>query len=189
MTAEIVGPGALFYDAADWRQLPHGQVCLFYADGQPGGFNIPTPAQMESVEAPDSRTITSRGNGRIASILDGRPDNNVDDPTVRAFVRERVVAAEDAIIYTPRAFVHGYQRALFDAGTSQRLYDYPGLYWFIATLDGREWTALELAQDLAANWDALLNPARIWANQYDQIPQLGPGATADVSRLFLPFRP
>ena len=179
------GAGAEFYDAADWRNLPHGRPCAVYGDGL---FAV-TGTELASIGAPEHRVITVTGNGRIASILDGRPDNNLNDPTVRAFVRERVVTNQDAILYTPRAFVRGYQRALFDTGTSLRLYDYPKLYWWLATLDGRAWTAAELSADLAANWDALLPETRMWAVQYDQQPQLGPGAKVDVSRLFLDFRP
>ena len=177
------------FDAADWRNLPHGHYCAIYGDGHPGGFDIPTRDQIASIGAPDHRVITVQGNGRIASIIDGRPDNNLDDPTVRAWARERVAIGATAIVYTPRAFVRGYQRCLFDSGASVRLYDYPGLFWWIATLDGRAWTAEELSADLAANWDALLPPGRIWAVQYDQQPQLGPSARVDVSRLFMDFRP
>jgi len=177
------------FDAADWRNLPHGHYCAVYGDGHPGGFNIPTAAEVASIGAPDHRVITVRGNGRIASIIDGRPDNNLDDPTVRAFVRERINLGASAIIYTPRAFVRGYQRALLDGGATQLLFDYRKLYWWIATLDGKEWTALELAQNLAAEWDALLPPERIWAVQWDQQPQLGPTARVDVSRVFMEFRP
>lgn len=177
------------YDAADWRNLPHARYCMVYGDGHPGGFDIPTAAEVASIGAPDHRVITVRGNGRIASIIDGRPDNNLDDPTVRAFVRERLTMGASAIVYTPRAFVRGYQRCLLDGGHTERLADYPRLYWWIATLDGKPWTALELSQDLAANWDALLPPDRIWAVQYDQQPQLGPSARVDVSRLFMAFRP
>lgn len=186
--AALAAPADMF-DAADWRNLPHGHYCAVYGDGHPGGFDIPTPEQVKSIGAPDHRVITVRGNGRIASIIDGRPDNNLDDPTVRAWCRERVTMRASAIIYTPRAFVRGYQRCLFDAGASARLYDYPRLYWWIATLDGRPWTAPELSADLAAHWDALLPPDRIWAVQYDQQPQLGPTARVDVSRLFMDFRP
>lgn len=177
------------YDAADWRNLPHGRYCMVYGDGHPGGFDIPTAAQVASIGAPDHRVITVRGNGRIASIIDGRPDNNLDDPTVRGFVRERIAMRASVIIYTPRAFVRGYQRALLDAGDTPRLYEYPRLYWWIATLDGHPWTATELAADLADHWDALLAPDRMWAVQYDQQPQLGPTARVDVSRLFMDFRP
>lgn len=178
-----------FYDAADWRNLPHGHYCAVYGDGHPGGFDIPTREQVASIGAPDHRVITIRGNGRIASIIDGKPDNNLDDPTVRAFIRERIALTASAIVYTPRAFVRGYQRALFDGGHTARLYDYPRLYWWIATLDGHPWTAAELSADLAANWDANLPAERIWAVQFDQQPQLGPTARTDVSRLFMNFRP
>lgn len=189
--AAVAGTGAETeaYDAADWRNLPHGRYCMVYGDGHPGGFDIPTPEQVASIGAPDHRVITVRGNGRIASIIDGKPDNNLDDPTVRAFVRERLTMGASAIVYTPRAFVRGYQRCLSDGGATERLADYPRLYWWIATLDGHPWTAPELSADLAANWDARLPADRIWAVQYDQQPQLGPTARVDVTRLFMAFRP
>jgi hypothetical protein len=140
------------------------------------------------VGAPETRIITVTGNGAIASIIDGLPDNQISAAGVRAFVRTRRAAAEDAIIYTPRSWVAEYQSVLADFGHGD-LGEYERLYWWIATLDGFPWTPGKLAADLAANWGATMDPARMWAVQNNQIPALGPAAVADQSDLFLAWRP
>lgn len=173
-----------FYDSADIRHYPHGQAAAFYGDGR---FAV-TASDIASVGAPEHRLITVTGNGRKCSIIDGRPDNNLSDATVRGFVRERRGLDAAAIIYCPRSFVAEYQRALFNHAAGQ-LPAYRGLFWWIATLDGHSWTPPELAADIAAHWDAMVEPDRIWGNQNNQIPEIGPGALADESQLFLPWRP
>lgn len=179
-------PPARFYDAFDWRNLPRRSTLAVYGDGDPA--SVPTVADLGHLEPVDHRVITVTGNYQIASILDGRPDNNVTDAQTRAFVRGRKAGNYDAIMYAPRAFVAEVQRALLDSGAAHLL-DYPGLYWWIPTLDGRQWTAEELADDLAANWGAIVEPSRIWANQWGQFPHLGPAAIYDISNLFMAFRP
>lgn len=175
---------ARMYDAFDWRNLPRGRYLCVYGDGDPS--SVPSVADIGHLEPIDHRVITVTGNHHIASILDGRPDNNVSDATTRAFVRGRKASGYDAIMYAPRAYVAEVVRALA-ADTS--LLNYPNLWWWIPTLDGRQWTPGELAADLAANWGADIDPGHIWANQWDQLPHLGPGALVDVSNLFLAFRP
>jgi hypothetical protein len=173
-----------FYDAIDVRHYPHGQPAAFYGDGRFAA----TGSDIASVGAPEYRLITVTGNGRLCSIIDGRPDNNINDTAVRGFVRERRAMHAAAIIYTPRSFVVEYQRALFDLGRGD-LDSYGGLFWWIATLDGHDWTAQELAQDISDHWDAMVPADRIWAVQNNQLPEIGPGALADESTLFLPWRP
>jgi hypothetical protein len=177
----------VFYDAADWRHLPRGEDACFYGDGR---FAV-TAHEIDLIDPPQYRMITVTGNGHSCSIIDGRPDNNLTDPAVRGFVRERRglrPSGADAIIYCPRSYVREYQRALADNGHGTLL-EYCRLFWWISTLDGRNWTADELTADLAANYDAAISTDRIWAVQNDQIPQIGPGALADKSKLFLPWRP
>lgn len=180
-----------FFDAANWHNLigvAHGKPACFYGDGRPGGFTIPTAADIAEVAPSEFRIITSTGNGHIASILDGRPDNNISPAQVRGFVRERRARSEDAIIYTPRSYVVEYQARLYDFSHGTLL-QYERLYWWIATLDGKNWSAAGLAEDLAANYSADIAAARIWGNQNNQLPALGPAATVDVSNLFLAWRP
>jgi hypothetical protein len=177
----------VFYDAADWRHLPRGEDACFYGDGR---FAV-TAHEIDLIDPPQYRMITVTGNGHSCSIIDGRPDNNLSDATVRAFVRERrglYTGGADAIIYCPRSWVREYQRALSDGGAGDLL-TYPRLFWWIATLDGHPWTAAELADDITDNFGAPILASRIWAVQNNQIPQLGPGALADQSELFLNWRP
>lgn len=174
----------VFYDAAYWQNLPHGKLACFYADG----IFAATAADVAKISPPDLRWITVTGNGRIASIIDGKPDNPLSPAQVRGFVRDRRAASQDAIIYCPRSWVGEYQQVLYDFGNGS-LGEYDRLFWWIATLDGYPWTPAELAADIAAHWDAEIDPSRIWANQNNQIPQLGPSATADESQLFLSWQP
>ena len=174
----------VFYDAADWRNLPAGQLACLYGDGR---YAV-TAAELRAVDPPQFRMITVEGDGRTCSIIDGKPDNSLSNATVRAFVRERRGLGMTAIIYCPRSWVAEYRRILYDSGHGTLL-DYPRLYWWIATLDGKPWTAAELSADIQANYDATLPPERIWAVQNTQIPKVGPGALADQSTLFLPWRP
>lgn len=174
------------YDAFNWRNLPRRRYLCVYGDGAPE--SVPTVGDLGRLAPIDHRVITVTGDYRIASILDGRPDNNVTDAATRGFVRGRKADGYDAIMYADRSHVAEVQRALADSGAA-RLLEYPGLWWWIPTLDGRQWTPNELSEDLAANWGALVDPDRIWANQYDQLPHLGPGALVDLSNRFLAFRP
>ena len=82
--------------------------------------------------------------------------------------------------YCDRANAADAVRALFDDGHG-KLLGYPGLYWWISTLDGVEWTAQNLAEDLAKNWDALeITADRIWACQNKT-------GAVDESILYQPF--
>jgi hypothetical protein len=173
-----------FYDATDPRNYPHGQPACFYGDGR---WAV-TATDVIAIAPPERRFITVTGNGRTCSILDGRPDNPLTAAQVRGFVRDRRGAQEDAIIYCPRSWVAEYQRILFDDGHGQ-LGAYGRLWWWIATLDGIDWTPENLAADIAANWDATIQPGRIWAVQNNQLPAIGPGALVDQSQLFLPWHP
>lgn len=172
------------YDSSNPVHYPHGQNALFYGDGR---FAV-TASDVIAIAPPERRFITVTGNGATCSVLDGRPDNPLSAPQVRAFVRDRRGAKEDAIIYCPRSWVAEYQRILADSGHGD-LGAYGGLYWLISTLDGIDWTPESLAADIAANWDAELDPGRIWGNQNDQLPAIGAGALVDVTQVFLAWRP
>lgn len=172
------------YDASNIRNYPHGQPALFYGDGR---YAV-TSSDVIAIAPPERRFITVTGNGHTCSVLDGRPDNPLSPAQVRGFVRDRRGAKEDAIIYCPRSWVAEYQAILADFGHGD-LGAYSGLYWLIATLDGINWTPEGLAANIAANYDATLDPARIWGNQNNQLPAIGPGALVDVSQIFLAWRP
>lgn len=182
--AAAVAP-TLFYDAVTLANYPHGQPGCFYGDGD---FATTPGAVGAIVNPPEARWITVTGNPEVGSIVDGRPDNFLSPGRMRAFVRGRRAINTDAIIYAPRAWVAEWLSVLNDFGHGE-LGKYGKLFWWIPTLDGRQWTAEELAADLADNWQADVPADRIWGNQWNQLPQLGPGAGTDVSSLFLPWRP
>lgn len=162
-----------FYDAATWQNIPHGSSAALYADGD---FAV-SGGDQASLGLARVRHITVTGNGRIASIIDGRPDNALSPAQVRGFVRERRGVSQHAIIYTPRSWAAEYLAILYDGGHG-RLGEYEHLLWWISTLDGKPWTAAELASELAGNWDALIPQDRIWACQN------APGAKVDGSVLY-----
>lgn len=173
-----------FYDAADVRNYPHGQPACFYGDGR----NAVTASDIVAIGPPEHRLITTQANPRRCSILDGRPDFALTPAQVRGFVRGRKGRNQDAILYSDREMVVEYQRILLDDDHGD-LASYERLYWWIATLDGIDWTPRDLAADLAANYHATLDPGRIWGNQNNQLPELGAGALVDQSELFLAWRP
>lgn len=187
--AAAARPAALmpvqFYDSTSLANYPRHQPGCFYADGE----FATSPAQVSAiVDPPEARWITVTGDGNAGSIVDGQPDNFLSPGRMRAFVRARRAHNVDAIIYAPRAFVAEWLSVLNDFGHGS-LGKYGGLYWWIPTLDGRQWTAAELSADLAENWEADVPADRIWGNQWNQFPELGPAAKVDVSSLFLPWRP
>ena len=173
-----------FYDSSNAANYPHGQAACFYGDGR---FAV-TGAEVAAIGPPEHRMITVTGDGNRCSIIDGKPDNPLTPAQVRGFVRERKGRQQDAIIYCPRSWVAEYQAVLADFGHGD-LGGYGGLYWWISTLDGVQWTPQTLAANLAAEWDATVDPSRIWAVQNNQLPEIGPGALVDQSELFLAWRP
>lgn len=170
-TAATAGPD--FYDAATWQHLRGVSAAALYADGE---FAV-SAADQASLGLARARHITVTGNGRIASIIDGRPDNPLSPAQVRGFVRERRALSQHAIIYTPRSWAAEYLAWLADDGHGQ-LGAYEHLLWWISTLDNVAWTAQGLAAELAQNWDAPIPESRIWACQNV------PGTARDGSVLY-----
>ena len=168
--------GPDFFDAATWRNLEGVSSAALYADGE---FAVSSGDQA-SLKLARIRHITVTGNGRIASIIDGRPDNPLSPAQVRGFVRERRSVSQHAIIYTPRSWAAEYLAILADDGHG-KLGEYEHLQWWISTLDNVSWTAAGLAAELANNWDAPIPQDRIWACQNV------PGALRDGSVLYQPW--
>lgn len=166
---------AVFYDAATWRNIAVGSSAALYGDGE---FAVPADAPQQ-LQLRRHRFITVTGNGRTCSIIDGRPDNNLSPAQVRGFVRERRGNSQHAIIYTPRSWAAEYLRILWDYGHGSLL-AYENLLWWISTLDGKPWTAKELAAELKGNWDAPIAEDKLWAVQWKG----GVSAPVDESILF-----
>lgn len=177
MTADtVISSPVEFADSARWEAIPPGSWAALYADGE---FAAPQSAQRLFRGV---RHYTVWGNWRIAKIIDWEPGNPCFTPAaLRRFVRGRRALGEDAVVYCDRADAAEALAALHDFGHGE-LANYSGLMFDIATLDGADWSAIELADDLARNWDAPIPAAAIWANQY--VTRAGPDGPYDVSRLF-----
>lgn len=175
-TPEVTGGAPqLFYDSATWENLPRNTWLALYRDGI-----FATPGHAISVLHPVKvRWYTVEGDYRTAGILDWEKGN----PCYTAGGLRRFVAGRRGLGFTARVYLDraDAEQAVFylrDYGHGSLL-DYPGLFWDVSTLDGHQWTAEDLAADLAANWGAPeITAARLWANQW-----LDDGAK-DTSTLF-----
>lgn len=169
-----------FYDAANWQNIPRGGAAMLYLDGD---FAAPVDAPRDLALA-RWRWITVTGQYGSAGAIDWEPGNPCYTPLgLASYVAGRKGIDRRARVYCQRSLLSAALDALADSPTGN-LATYPGLLWWIPTLDGKRWTQDELAADLAANWDAALPPETLWAAQWDQLPALGPDAVADVSELF-----
>lgn len=169
-----------FYDAANWRNIPHDNAAALYSDGT----YVAPPDAVSILRLTAVRYITVTGNYQAAGIIDWEDGNPCfTNQGLTDYVAGRKSMSTRARVYVQRSLVSRALDALADAPGGS-LATYPGLLWWIPTLDGHQWTAAELQADLAAHWNANLPVDTIWANQWTQIPQLGPGALADQSTLF-----
>lgn len=146
-----------FYDSALWPSAPPStQYGLKYIDGE---F-----APDQRIRFEHTRFITVHGHYRDAGIIDFEPENPAFNPwTLRRFVRGRKALNLRARVYCDRVDATEALRYLAVDG----LDNYPE--WWIATLDGKQWTAAELAADLESHFDAPIPADRIWANQWTQV--------------------
>lgn len=166
-----------FYDSAEWHQRPApGSAAMLYRDGIFARFQRADPFGRV-------RWITVTGDYRTSGAADWLPDNRFD---LARYVAGRQEMQARARVYVARVAA---RHALNVLGYPHRgqLWTYPGLFWWIPTLDNFIRTPGQLADDLRAHWDAPITPGAIWAQQYGQVPQLGADAAYDVSRLFLPW--
>jgi hypothetical protein len=171
---------------------------MFRVDDSTTPLDIPTDAEValyfdgDFATTPEVaarfkrvRWITVLANWRECGIQDLLEQTYFRPSLMRAFVRGRSHINEKARIYVDRDQAREAIRSLYDFGHSPQLLRYPGLEWWISTLDNEQWTPDELAQDLAQNWDAPeIKADKIWANQNTPAQ---PGQHYDGSNLFLPF--
>lgn len=170
-----------FYDAAGWQHIPHGADALLYYDG-----NYKAPADAPAVLGlRQHRWITVLGDYHHAGAVDWEPGNPCFTPAgLRAYVAGRKSIGARARVYVQRSLVSAALAALDSPEAPGDLPTWPGLLWWIPTLDGHQLTATQLQADLATHWGAVLPIQSLWAQQWTQIPELGPGALADQSTLF-----
>ena len=155
-----------FEDAVSTGNIPAGKYAALYLDGDFAA------TEADAARYPHHRWITVLGDP-AASCGDYEPGNPLyDEPgRLRKWADGRqAIHGEHVRVYCDRA--NAAVAALAVAGIPHE--------WWISTLDGKRWTAAELAADLAANWHVVIDPAHIWANQY----QGGIHAATDTSDLF-----
>jgi hypothetical protein len=167
-----------FYDAiaSNLHTLPDSASVMAYSDG----FYAAIPSQVARFHR--VRWITVTGNFETSGAADWLPDNRFD---LAAYVSGRKVMNCRARVYVARSAArHALNVLGYPHGGE--LWTYPGLVWWIPTLDDKMWSPDGLAQSLK-DWDAPIPAGSLWANQWTQIPSLGRAATADQSSLFLPW--
>lgn len=159
-----------FYDSIKPDQFPDTLHVALYFDGDYGAAG-----RAAGVKFPrdQKRWITIYDDYRSCSIQDFEPGNPCynDLSMVTTFVAGRHAMDAPARLYSDRSDV---ARALTVVKPGDVL-------WWIATLDGKDWTAEELTADLKANFNADIPADRIWANQ-----NVGKKAF-DISDLYLEF--
>lgn len=166
-----------FYDSARWALIPPGSVAALGRDGE-WAAPLDAPGKLQLV---DHRWITVKADYRNCSIQDVLEQPWFTPGMARGFVRGRRAREMDAIEYVDRAQAAEAVAALRDFGHGDLL-AYGRLFWWIATLDDQDWTAEDLARDLADNWGAPeITADRIWANQHTDAGKY------DISRSYLAF--
>jgi len=179
-----------FYDAAIWSHLPSpGTDLMLYQDGE---FAVP-PDAIRELRPARWHGITVTGDPAWGAI-DWEPRNPCfTGAGLRGYVRGRLGRRRAGEVSTrARVYVemHQAREALGQLGyrdglewfRQPPLVSYP--LWWIPTLDGKLRTPEELAAELAGIWDAPIPVSALWGQQYTQLPEIGPVATVDVSRLF-----
>lgn len=157
-----------FYDAVIPVHIPGRDYAALYFDGTYGQVG-----QMAARLFGHCRWITVTGDFEHCGIADFEEGNPVfDTPELLAeYLKGRAALyngrGRRGRIYCDRA---NAAKALYYAGDAPR-------EWWIATLDNRDWSASQLARDLAENWDAKIPATEIWANQNV------PGQRYDTSNL------
>ena len=153
-----------FFDSTDPGNITRGSYAALYKDGRFAA------AEADAARFSHVRWITVLGDPD-AGCGDYEPGNQLYVPGVlRVWAKNRHAAGKRVRIYCDRADAAKAAQAV--AGIPHE--------WWISTLDGKRWTAADLAADLDAHWGVKIAADRIWANQW----QGGPDATEDISDLY-----
>jgi hypothetical protein len=142
-----------FYDSAAGEFPDGAQYVALYVDGD---YRYKGGRDFEQ-----EHWITVLGDPKVL-IADYEPGNLIYSTPgwLRIWADRRIAMHRRAVIYSDRADLHQAHHELGPV-----LSTHPGLLWWIPTLDGGDWTAQSLANDIAANWGVWIPPSRIWANQ------------------------
>lgn len=158
-----------FYDSATYEDIPQGaQYAALYADGI-----YAVPNLRDVIRIPHRRWITVTGENPHCGIADFEHGNSVYNERGRLrewALRRLSLKLVPPVVYVDRADLH------------LAINEMTGLprYWWIPTLDNREWTAEELAADIRDNFSEDIPVSEIWANQYTDH-----GNQWDESNLFI----
>jgi hypothetical protein len=184
--AGALSPFPLFYDSCAKQYPASARRIVVYVDAGGG------PA--ECIGYPPDRgryhihAITREGYAAAASraqIIDYEWTLRAyENPgAAREWAETRAAHGERFITYCPRALL---RPLLAELGNC--LWTHPNHYFWIPTLDGRQWTPTELADNIVRGWHVDVPSSRIWGNQF---AQAGPRGTRelewDESSLFLPW--
>lgn len=158
-------PEIEFYDSVTPAKIPAGAThAALYRDGKFAA----TPEQAKRFPHVVWITVDGDPHSQVADFEPGNPVFAAD--ALSRWEHQRHTLGRRGIIYCDRSSVAGALAEL-----SGRRAD-----WWISTLDGKRWTAEELAADLKASFGVTIPAGDIWANQYAG----GPDADYDTSDLF-----
>lgn len=169
----IPRPGDTFYDSASYEFPEHAEAITEYADGPNTWARVRGPKPTARETYPHVHSITIKGGAEQlearALILDYEQHlASYSGPGARDWAEARIMDARRAVFYCGRANLHRLRGAVGPMiWTSQRVW-----FW-IPTLDGVQWSAQILAEDIAMHWGVAIPAGRIWANQNRGTEQTG----------------
>lgn len=152
-----INPGTIMYDSTVPTNIPHREFAMLYHDGKFGPEGIAAAHLFDHIHW---ITIWGDPNAGIADYEPGNPVYFVPG-ALRKWVQARNAMGKPARVYCDRVDV---AKAAAECEGHHHS-------WIIATLDGKQWTQETLAQDIRDNWNAVITPASIWANQNYHQPQ------------------
>jgi hypothetical protein len=162
-----------FYDSASYEFPPGAQYVTTYADGTYQG-----PPDIYQ-RYPHVHSITSEGRSWKPQLGDYEPTLELFDVPGRCkqWVERRVVRRLRVIPYSDRDNLQALHAEL-----GPYLFTHPLVHFWITTLDGQQWTAQELSNNIQGGWGIWIPPSRLWANQFADAAQSG--GNWDTSNLF-----
>lgn len=179
-------PYPLFYDSCAKVYPATANRIVVYGDAGYGPAEcIGYPPDRHRYEI---RVITREGGAaaaQYAGILDYEwtLEAYTEVGAAREFAETRAAHKQRVISYCPRALLGELLRELGPA-----LWHYPDHRLWIPTLDDHQWSPDELAADIASGWGIIVEPWRIWGNQFGSGGPRGSGELEwDESSLFRDF--
>lgn len=140
-----------FYDSVSPEKIPAGAYACLYADG-----DYAAPASAASRFA-GVQWITVTGETATAGLADYEPGNPVYGTSGRLleWSETRIAAKYVPVVYCDRSNLPGAISALGSVADE--------VWWWVPTLDNRQWTQAELIANIAL---PQVNSRSLWACQY-----------------------